>query len=91
MRIDHNPACWQAKHRGTTIDQRPGGGENLAAVTAIDVPSVAIVMSSCEVERRFAELTRKQIQRGVHTSDRQLEAGILTFIDPHNQNPKPFK
>ncbi|SDK05364.1 DDE superfamily endonuclease [Bradyrhizobium sp. Rc2d] len=44
-----------------------------------------------QVERWFAELTRKQIQRGVHTSVRQLEADIRTFIDLHNKNPKPFK
>ena len=44
-----------------------------------------------QVERWFAELTRKQIQRGVHTSVRQLEADIRTFIDLHNRNPKPFK
>jgi hypothetical protein len=37
------------------------------------------------------KLTRKQTQRGVHTSVRQLEADIRTFIDLHNQNPKPFK
>src|SRR5215217_4823043 len=34
-----------------------------------------------QVERWFAELTRKQIQRGVHTSVKQLEADIRTFID----------
>jgi transposase len=44
-----------------------------------------------QVERWFAELTRKQIQRGVHTSVRQLETDIRTFIDLHNKNPKPFK
>jgi len=44
-----------------------------------------------QVERWFAELTRKQIERGVHTSVRQLEADIRTFIDLHNKNPKPFK
>jgi hypothetical protein len=44
-----------------------------------------------QIERWFAELTRKQIQRGVHTSVRQLEAGIRTFIELHNNNPKPFK
>ncbi len=44
-----------------------------------------------QVERWFAELTRKQIQRGVHTSVRQLEADIRTFIDLHNNNPNPFK
>ncbi|MGY4573416.1 hypothetical protein ACVWY5_006486 [Bradyrhizobium sp. USDA 3256] len=44
-----------------------------------------------QVERWFAELTRKQIQRGVHTSVKQLEADIRTFIDLHNKNPKPFK
>jgi transposase len=44
-----------------------------------------------QVERWFAELTRKQIQRGVHTSVRQLEADIRIFIDLHNRNPKPFR
>jgi hypothetical protein len=44
-----------------------------------------------QVERWFAELTRKQIQRGVHTCVRQLEVDIRTFIDLHNKNPKPFK
>jgi transposase len=44
-----------------------------------------------QIERWFAELTRKQIQRGVHTSVRQLEADIRTFIELHNSNPKPFK
>jgi transposase len=44
-----------------------------------------------QVERWFAELTRKQIQRGVHTSVGQLEADIRSFIDLHNANPKPFR
>ncbi len=43
------------------------------------------------VERRFAELTRKQLQRGTHNSTKQLEADIRSFIDKHNRNPKPFK
>jgi transposase len=44
-----------------------------------------------QVERWFAELTRKQLQRGVHRSTGQLEADIRTFINQHNANPKPFK
>ena len=40
---------------------------------------------------RFAELTRKQLQRGVHTSTRQLEADIRAFIEKHNEDPKPFR
>jgi transposase len=44
-----------------------------------------------QVERWFAELTRKQIQRGVHTSVRQLEADIRAFIETHNKNPKPYR
>jgi transposase len=44
-----------------------------------------------QVERWFAELTRKRLRRGVHTSVRQLEADIRSFIDRHNQNPRPFK
>ena len=44
-----------------------------------------------QVERWFAELTRKQLQRGAYTSTKQLEADIRAFIDRHNQDPKPFK
>lgn len=44
-----------------------------------------------QVERWFAELTRKQIQRGVHRSVADLEADIAAFIDAHNENPKPYK
>lgn len=44
-----------------------------------------------QVERWFAELTRKQIQRGVHTSVGQLEADICAFIEAHNTNPKPYR
>ena len=32
------------------------------------------------VERRFAEPARKQLQRGVHASTRQLEADIRTSV-----------
>ncbi len=44
-----------------------------------------------QVERWFAELTRKRLRRGVHTSVSQLEADIRSFIERHNQNPRPFK
>jgi transposase len=44
-----------------------------------------------QVERWFAELTRKQLRRGVHTSTSQLEADIRTFIERHNEKPKPYK
>ena len=42
------------------------------------------------VERWFAELTNKQVRRGVHRSVAELEAAIRAFIDAHNANPKPF-
>ena len=44
-----------------------------------------------QVERWFAELTRKQLRRGVHTSTAQLEADIRTFIQRHNEAPKPYR
>ena len=43
------------------------------------------------VERWFAEPARKQLQRGVRTSTKQLKADIHAFIDRHNQDPKPFE
>jgi transposase len=42
------------------------------------------------IERWFAELTNKQIRRGVHRSVRALEQAIHEFIDAHNAAPKPF-
>src|SRR5437879_13109651 len=42
------------------------------------------------VQRWFAELTNKQIRRGVHRSVRELEAAIREFIAAHNEAPKPF-
>jgi len=36
------------------------------------------------------KLTRKQLQRGVHRSVAELEVDISTFIEAHNENPKPY-
>ncbi len=44
-----------------------------------------------QVERWFAELTRKQLLRGVHRSTAEPEADIAAFIEAHNENPKPCK
>lgn len=44
-----------------------------------------------QVERRFAELTREQLQRGVHRSTAELEPDIVAFIKAHNENPKPYR
>ena len=42
------------------------------------------------VERWFAELTNKQLRRGVHRSVTQLKMAIRAFIDAHHAHPKPF-
>jgi transposase len=42
------------------------------------------------VERWFAELTNKQLRRGVHRSVSELERAIHDFLDAHNDAPKPF-
>jgi len=42
------------------------------------------------VERWFAELTNKQIRRGVPRNPRALEEPIRQFLDANNENPKPF-
>ncbi len=44
-----------------------------------------------QVERWFAKLTRKQLQRGVHPSVGQLEADIAAFVEAHNAAPKPYR
>ena len=42
------------------------------------------------VERWFSELTTKWIQRGTHTSVKNLQDSINAWIDDWNQNPRPF-
>jgi transposase len=42
------------------------------------------------VERWFAQLTDKQLRRGVHRSTKELETAIRSYIQNHNKNPKPF-
>jgi transposase len=42
------------------------------------------------VERWFAELTNKQIRRGVHTSVQALEADIRSWIATWNTEPRPY-
>lgn len=42
------------------------------------------------VERWFGLLTEKQLRRGVHRSTKQLEDAIRSFVDAHNEQPKPF-
>ena len=42
------------------------------------------------VERWFAELTNKQLRRGVHRSVAQLKAAIREFIAAHQAKATPF-
>jgi hypothetical protein len=44
-----------------------------------------------QVERFFADLTERQIRRGVHRSTQDLEAAIEAYIDAVNADPKPFR
>ena len=50
-------------------------------------PMAVLVLS--DEERSYLE--RQALQRGVHTSTRQLEADIRAFIEKHNEDPKPFR
>jgi hypothetical protein len=42
-------------------------------------------------KRFFANITEKQIRRGVHRSTEELETAIRTYIDAVNADPKPFR
>lgn len=42
------------------------------------------------VERWFAEITTKLLQRSTHLSVRQLEAGITAWIETWNDDPRPY-
>ncbi len=43
-----------------------------------------------QIERFFANLTDKQLRRGVHRSTRELEAAIKGYINTVNADPRPF-
>ena len=43
-----------------------------------------------QVERWFADLTEKQIRRGVHRSTQALEDAIRLYLKVNNENPRPF-
>lgn len=42
------------------------------------------------VERWFAELTRKKLQRSSHTSVQRLERDLREWLEVSNENPQPF-
>ena len=42
------------------------------------------------VERFFRDLTQNRLRRGVFHDLEELILAIGTYIDRHNENPKPF-
>src|SRR3984893_14020951 len=44
-----------------------------------------------QVERFFALITDRKIRRGIYRSVAALRADIASFIDKHNNDPKPFQ
>jgi transposase len=44
-----------------------------------------------QVERCFAEITRRRIRRGTFTHVRELEQAIHDYLEHHNRDPKPFR
>src|SRR5947209_14279992 len=44
-----------------------------------------------QVERFFALITERKIRRGIYRSVTALRADIASFIDKHNNDPKPFR
>ena len=44
-----------------------------------------------QIERWFAEITRKRIRRGTFRSVRELIIAIQNYIQRYNRNPQPFQ
>lgn len=44
-----------------------------------------------QIERWFAEITRKRIRRGTFSSVRDLIKAIQDYIRLYNKNPQPFR
>lgn len=51
----------------------------------------ALNIATGQVERWFALLTERQLERGSHRSVQELQAAIREFIAVQNQQPKPFR
>lgn len=43
-----------------------------------------------QVERWFAEITRKQLRHGTYRSTQALEQAIREYLEVYNEDPKPF-
>src|SRR5205823_6994436 len=43
-----------------------------------------------QVERFFAEITRRRIRRGLFKSVGELERAIMEYLRAHNEKPRPF-
>ncbi|HLI86874.1 MAG TPA: IS630 family transposase, partial [Bryobacteraceae bacterium] len=44
-----------------------------------------------QVERWFAEITRKRIRRGTFRSVRALTSAIHDYLKDYTENPRPFR
>jgi transposase len=44
-----------------------------------------------QVERFFALLTARRLERGTHRSVEELEAAVLAYVERHNAEPRPFR
>jgi transposase len=44
-----------------------------------------------QVERFFALLTARRLERGVHRSVEELEAAVLAYVERPDAEPKPFR
>jgi hypothetical protein len=44
-----------------------------------------------QVERFFALITKRKIRRGIDRSAAALRAEIMSFIEHHNDQPRPFQ
>ena len=44
-----------------------------------------------QVERFLALITERKIRRGIYRSVAALRADIMSFIERHNTQPKPFR
>jgi hypothetical protein len=61
----------------------------MAKARAKGRPIAPLELSANQVERWFAELTRKRLRRGVHTSVSHLQADIRAFADRTTKTPSP--
>jgi len=92
MRLANWPAARAAAFRRARPLLTPAWKLNEALLTLLSRLRRTVTSSWLnQIERWFAEITRKRIRRGTFCSVRDLVHAIHNYVRHYNRNPQPFQ